>query len=322
MADATPAIPTFEDVVAAHSRIAPHVHRTPVVVSRLLSAWVGHSVVLKTENLQRIGAFKIRGATNAVLGLSDEEARHGVAAHSSGNHGAALAMAARQAGIPAYIVMPEDAPTVKVDAVRTYGANITFCDTTVEARTETLAKVLADTGAIEIHPFDNAAVIAGQGTTAIEMIEDAASQLGMRLDTIMVPIGGGGLISGVAIAAHGLDPAIEIVGAEPVLADDAARSLASGTLHPPHPPLTIADGLRTGLSERTYSVIRNHVADILTVTEDEIIEATRFTWMRTKLLIEPSGAVPIAAVRKLSGPPRNVGVIASGGNVDVDSLPW
>lgn len=315
-------VPTFDDVLAAHERIRPHIHRTPLMVSRLLNAWAGHEIVLKTENLQRIGAFKIRGATNAVMQLEPDNAARGVAAHSSGNHAAALALAARQAGIPAYIVMPEDAPAVKVEAVRGYGANITFCDTTIEARANTLKQVIADTGATEIHPFDNEAVIAGQGTAAVELLEDAASQLGMHLDTVVVPIGGGGLISGVAIAAHSIQPDIEVIGAEPVLADDAARSLESGALQNPLPPETIADGLRTGLSERTYSVIREHVSTIVTVTEQEIVDATRFAWLRTKLLIEPSGAVPIAAVRKLGGPPRSIGVIVSGGNVDVDALPW
>ena len=188
-AAAPPGVPTFEDVVDAHERIRPHIHRTPLIVSRLLNTWLGHDVVLKTENLQRIGAFKIRGATNAVLQLSDDEAKHGVAAHSSGNHAAALALAARQAGIPAYIVMPEDAPAVKVDAVRGYGANITFCGTTIAARSETLAEVIAETGATEVHPFDNEAVIAGQGTTAIELLEDASQQLGMHLDTMVAPRG-------------------------------------------------------------------------------------------------------------------------------------
>ncbi len=316
------AAPTYDDIVAAHERIRPYVHRTPVVVSRLLDAWVGHSVVLKTENLQRVGAFKIRGATNAVLTLPSDAAGRGVAAHSSGNHAAALAQAAHTAGIPAYIVMPEDAPQVKVDAVRGYGAEITFCDTTIESRTARLTEVLERTGATEIHPYDDPAVIAGQGTAAIELLEDAAQRLGVRLDAIVAPIGGGGLISGVSIAAHALQPDIEIIGAEPRLADDAARSLDTGQMQPPLPPQTVADGLRTGLSERTFAVIRDHVSTIVTVSEEEIVEATRFAWMRTKLVIEPSGAVPIAAVRKLGAPHRTIGVIVSGGNVDIDALPW
>ncbi len=312
---------TFADVVAAADRIKPHVHRTPVLRSRLLDEWAGAELHLKAENLQRVGAFKMRGATNAVLSLSDEAARCGVAAHSSGNHAAALSLAATIRGIPAHIVMPGNAPVVKVEAVRRYGGRITECEATVTGREEMVARVVADTGAVEIHPYDNDQIIAGAGTAALELVEDVPG-----LDLVIAPVGGGGLLSGTSLAVHGADSEVVVLGAEPAGADDAARSLAEGRVLPQEAPDTIADGLRTGLSVRTFGIISTHVDRIVTVTEDEIVEAMRMLWSRTKLVVEPSGAVAVAAIRKLAAsndhPPQRVGVIISGGNVDLDALPW
>jgi len=308
---------TFADVRAAAERIGPHVHRTPVVRSHLLDEWAGAELHLKAENLQRVGAFKMRGATNAVLRLDDDIAARGVAAHSSGNHGAALALAARIRGIPARIVMPSNTPVVKVEAVRRYGGLITECEPTVAGRERAVAGVVAETGAVEIHPYDNDDIIAGAGTAALELIEDVAD-----LDVVIAPVGGGGLLSGTCLAAHALDPSMRLIGAEPAGADDAFRSLAAGTVLPQEDPRTIADGLRTGLSERTFAIISRHAEQIVTVAEDEIIEAMRMIWTRTKLVVEASGAVPVAAVRKLGLDGARVGVILSGGNVDLDALPW
>ncbi len=309
--------PDFGDVLAAAERIAGRVHRTPVITSHLLDEWCEAAVFLKAENLQRIGAFKIRGATNAVFSLSEDEARLGVAGHSSGNHAAALALAARSRGIPARIVMPSNSSAVKKAAVEYYGGVITECEPTVFARAEAVAEVVAATGAVEVHPYDNDRIIAGAGTAALELVSEVPD-----LDVVVAPVGGGGLLSGTAIATHGLAPAVRVLGAEPELAGDAAASLASGTRQPPLPPVTIADGLRTGLSDRTFGVISHHVETIVTVTEDEIVAAMRFLWTRTKLVVEPSAAVAVAAVRKHDLAGTRVGVILSGGNVDIDALPW
>lgn len=309
--------PDLADVQAAGRRIAPHVHHTPVATSHLLDEWLGVRAHLKTENLQRIGAFKVRGAMNAVALLDADRASGGVAAHSSGNHAAALALAARTRGIAAHIVMPENAPGVKKAAVSGYGAAITECAPDAASRDAAVAAVIEATGAVEIHPFDNDDIIAGAGTAALELLSQVDG-----LDVVVAPIGGGGLISGTAIAAHGLDPRIRVIGAEPLAVDDAARSLASGVLQPPPAPVTIADGLRTGLRPRTFAIISDHVEDIVTVTEEEIVEAMRFVWMRVKLIIEPSAAVAVAAVRKTALDGAVVGIIVSGGNVDLDALPW
>jgi threonine dehydratase len=308
---------TFTDIRSAAERIGPHVHRTPVVRSHLLDEWAGAELHLKAENLQRVGAFKMRGATNAVLRLDDDSAARGVVAHSSGNHGAALALAARIRGIPARIVMPSNAPVVKVEAVQRYGGMITECEPTSAGREQAVAKLVAETGAVEIHPFDNDHIIAGAGTAALELIEDVAG-----LAVVIAPVGGGGLLSGTCIAAHALDPSLRLIGGEPAGADDAFRSLAAGTPLPQDDPRTIADGLRTGLSERTFRIISSHVEQIVTVSEEEIIDAMRMIWTRTKLVVEPSGAVPVAAIRKLGLGGARVGVILSGGNVDLDALPW
>ncbi len=309
--------PSLADIEAAARRINPNVHHTPVMTSHLLDEWLGTRAYLKAENLQRIGAFKVRGAMNAVTLLDPAEASRGVAAHSSGNHAAALALAARTRDIAAHIVMPENAPAVKKAAVAGYGARITECAPDAASREATVAAVIAETGAVEIHPFDNDHIIAGAGTAALELLSDVDG-----LDVIVAPIGGGGLISGTAIAAHGRNPSLRVIGAEPLAVDDAARSLATGVLQPPPDPTTIADGLRTGLRPRTFAIISDHLEDIVTVTEDEIVEAMRFVWMRVKLIIEPSAAVAVAAVRKTDLGDASVGIIVSGGNVDLDALPW
>lgn len=312
-------IPKFEDIESAMRLISPHVHRTPVLTSRQLDAISGAHLFFKCENFQKVGAFKFRGATNALLNLSDEQRRMGVVTHSSGNHAAALAHAAVSRGVKAYIVMPSSAPEVKKRAVAGYGADITFCEPTLAAREATAAMVIERTGATMIHPFDNFNIIAGQGTAAMEMFYDIPAP-----DAIIAPVGGGGLLSGTALAARHLAPSARIYGAEPLFADDAARSLQTGTIQPALPPRTIADGLLTSLCVRTFTVIRDNVDDILTVTEEQIIEAMMLVWERMKIVIEPSSAVPLAAVlanRKLFRG-ENVAIIVSGGNVDLTKLPF
>jgi threonine dehydratase len=311
--------PTLEDIRAAAARIRPHMHRTPVLTCASLDAWLGAQVFLKCENLQKVGAFKARGACNAVLSLSDQQAARGVATHSSGNHGQALALAARSRGISAHIVMPHDVPAVKKAAVAGYGGRIRYCEPTVEAREEALRQVVAETGATVVHPFNDHRIIAGQGTAALELLEEVP-----ELDVIMTPVGGGGLLSGTAIAARGLRPGVRIFGAEPAGADDAIRSLAAGRIIPCVRPRTIADGLRGTLGDLTYPILRAHVEAILPATEPAIVEAMRFVWERTKLIIEPSAAVPVAALHEGGEALRGlrIGIIVSGGNVDLDHLPW
>jgi threonine dehydratase len=307
--------PTFADVEAAAARIQPFVHRTPVLTSATLDGWLGATAYLKSEHLQRTGSFKYRGATNAVRSLSDDEARHGVAAHSSGNHAAALARAAATRGIPAHVVMPESVRAVKKAAVEAYGATVTPCANTPESRAQTLAAVVQRTGAIEVHPFDNDAIIAGAGTAALELCEQHPD-----LDVIVAPVGGGGLMSGTALAAHGRHPNMRLVGAEPARADDAARSLESGERQSPLPPSTIADGLLTGLSDRTFEILREHVETIVTVEESAIVDAMQVAWQFTKQVIEPSAAVALAAVRAHDFSGARVGIILSGGNVDLAEM--
>ena len=312
-------IPEFRDIESAMQLIAPHVHRTPVLTSRQLDAISGARLFFKCENFQKVGAFKFRGATNAVLSLSDSQRAAGVVTHSSGNHAAALAHAAVSRGVRAYIVMPSSAPEVKKRAVAGYGAEITFCEPTLAAREAAAEEIISRTGATMIHPYDNFFIIAGQGTAAMEMLADLPAP-----DAVIAPVGGGGLLSGSAIAVRHLAPATKIYGAEPLLADDAARSLHSGAIQPALPPRTIADGLLTSLCERTFTVIREKVDDILTVTEEQIIEAMTLIWTRMKIVVEPSSAVPLAAVlanRELfSG--KSVGIIVSGGNADLSKLPF
>lgn len=299
--------------------IRPHVHRTPVLTSRQLDAIAGARLFFKCENFQKVGAFKFRGATNAVLSLSDSQRAAGVVTHSSGNHAAALAHAAVSRGVKAYIVMPSSAPEVKKRAVAGYGAEITFCEPTLAAREAAAAEIISTTGATMIHPFDNFFIIAGQGTAAMEILADIPAP-----DAVIAPVGGGGLLSGTAIAARHLAPAAKIYGAEPLLADDAARSLHAGAIQPALPPRTIADGLLTSLCERTFKVISEKVDDILTVTEEQIIEAMTLLWTRMKIVVEPSAAVPLATVlaNKALFSGRSVAIIISGGNADLSQLPF
>ena len=312
-------IPKYEDIVAARRLILAHVHHTPVLSSKQLDAISGASLFFKCENFQKVGAFKFRGATNAVLNLTEGQRAAGVVTHSSGNHAAALAHAAVMRGVKAYIVMPSTAPEVKKRAVAGYGAEITFCEPTLAAREAAAAEVIERTGATMIHPYDNFYIIAGQGTAAMELLEEMPDA-----DAVLAPVGGGGLLSGSAIATRHLVPSAKIYGAEPLLADDAARSLRTGTIQPALPPRTIADGLLTSLCERTFAVIKENVDDILTVTEEQIIEAMILMWTRMKIVVEPSSAVPLAAVlanRELfSG--KKVGIIVSGGNADLSKLPF
>jgi threonine dehydratase len=305
-------IPTVEDVRAAAERIASFVHRTPVLTSRTLDRELGAQIFFKAENLQKVGAFKARGATNTVLSLDDAAARRGVATHSSGNHAAALAFAASIRGIPCTVVMPDTAPEIKVTAVRGYGAGVVFCPQS--EREATCDRVVAETGATLVHPYDDPRVIAGQGTAALELLEDVPD-----LDYLIAPVGGGGLMSGTAIVGRALRPSLRLIGAEPAAVDDAFRSLVTGIRQPRIPePATVADGLLTALSERTFAVLSGLGVSIVTVSEADIIAAARFHLQRMKTVVEPSGAVGLAAVRTiglgLEG--RRVGVIISGGNTD------
>jgi len=321
---AAPEVPDAAAVRAAAERIAPWIRRTPVLGAAALDAAAGGRLFFKCEPFQRTGSFKFRGASNAVLSLPEEEARRGVVTHSSGNHGAALALAARERGIPAWVVMPEGAPAVKRAAVEGYGGRVVFCAPTPEARIEGAARVERETGAVLVHPYDDPRVIAGQGTAALELLEEVPD-----LDLLVAPVGGGGLLSGTAIvAAAAGGRAIETIGAEPAAADDAARSLASGRIEPTSPvtperPATIADGLRSGICPRTFAVMQTRVARIVTVSEEAIVAAMRTVWERLKVVTEPSAAVPVAALLGTGlAAGRRVGVILSGGNVDLDRLPW
>ena len=309
------------DVRAAAERIAGLTHRTPVATCETIDRLAGRQVFFKCEHLQKVGAFKFRGACNAVIKLSDEAATHGVVTHSSGNHAQAVALAARMRGITAHIVMPNDALAVKRRAVEGYDGRVIECEPTLKARDTTAEAVIAETGATFIHPYDHPDIIAGQGTSALELLDQVP-----RLDAIVVPVGGGGLISGICVAAKGIDPGIRIFAAEPLGADDAARSKAAGKLILQTGPDTIADGLLTSMGELTWPIIRDYVEHVVTVSEEEIVAAMRLAWERAKLLIEPSAAVAVAAVlsdtfRATKGIDR-AGVVLSGGNVDLDCLPW
>ena len=310
---------TLADIRAAHARIADKIHRTPVLTSATLDALCGAQLFFKCENFQKIGAFKARGATNAVFALTEAEAANGVATHSSGNHAAALARAARLRGIPAHIVMPSNAPKTKIESVRRNGGIIVFCEPTLVAREAACAKIIAETGDRLVHPFDDYAVMAGQGTATLELLEQAP-----ELDLIIVPVGGGGLLCGTAVAAKGARPGIRVIAAEPAGADDAARSVAAGRLIPLEQAATIADGLRTSLSARTFPLIQQQVDGIVTVSEESIVAAMRRIWEVLKIIIEPSCAVPYAAIMegKIDVSGKRVGIILTGGNVDLDALPW
>jgi threonine dehydratase len=303
---------------AAHERIRPHIHRTPVLTSARLDAASGASLFFKCENFQKVGAFKARGATNAVFSLDDAKAQRGVATHSSGNHAAALSRAAKLRGIAAHIVMPSNSSKVKVRAVEEYGGRIVFSKPTQTAREETCARVIEETGATLIHSFENEGVMAGQGTAAVELLEDA------DVDLVICPVGGGGLLSGTAVAAKSLRPKIKVIAAEPENADDAAQSFRAGRLIHTEKKFTIADGLRTNVGAPTFAIIQRYVDDVVTVSEDAIVTAMRTIWETMKIVIEPSAAVPYAAImeRKVDVSGKRVGIILSGGNVDLDALPW
>jgi len=311
--------PTIHDIHEAAERIRPYAHRTPVLTNESLNDKVGAMVYLKCENLQKVGAFKFRGACNAVFSLSEEESARGVSTHSSGNHAQALALAARLRGIPAYIVMPSSAPAVKKAAVAGYGGQITFCEPTLESRQAALAKVVEETGAAIVYPYNDERVIAGQGTATLELLEDVPD-----LDVIIAPVGGGGLLSGTSIAATETKKGIRVIAGEPELADDAYRSIKAGKIFPPVKPNTIADGLLTALGTLTFPIIQEHVEQIVTVSEQGIIDSMKFVWERAKIIIEPSAAVAVGVLweKKIDLTGLKIGVILSGGNVDLEKLPW
>jgi threonine dehydratase/serine racemase len=318
-------LPTYaasiDSIRQAAERLAGHIHQTPLVSCQTIDARAGRELLLKCENQQKVGAFKFRGATNAVALLSDEQAAQGVVTHSSGNHAQALALAARNRGIAAHIVMPENAPSVKRQAVEGYGAEVILCQPTLSARETTAQDVVERTGAQFIHPYNNPHIIAGQGTCGLEILEEVP-----QLDGLIVPVGGGGLLSGICLAARAINPKIRIFAAEPAGADDAAQSLAAGELIPQTNPQTIADGLLTSLGDLTWPIIRDHVEAIITVEDEAIVEAMRLLWERAKLVVEPSGAVGVAAAlsdtfQSIDGL-NQVAVVLTGGNVNLDQLPW
>ncbi len=313
-------IPTLEDIQGVHPVIRSYIHRTPVLTSVSLNAISGANLYFKCENFQKVGAFKMRGACSAILSLSEDEKLYGVATHSSGNHAQALALAANMMDIPAYIVMPENAPLIKRKATEGYGATIIPCKPTLESRETTLQQVVNETGATFIHPYNNYNIIAGQATAAKELIEDVDD----NLDVMIAPIGGGGLMSGTALICHYLMMGMEVIGAEPKAVDDAWRSMKKGIIVQNTTTDTIADGLKTNLGEKTFDIIQKYVDDIITVEEKEIIQAMRIIWERLKIVVEPSGAVPFAALLKDRQRFKNkkVGMIFSGGNVDLDNLPF
>ncbi len=308
------------DIEQAQERIRPYAHRTPVLTSSTFNQRFSAEIYFKCENFQKIGAFKIRGAVNALAQVAPEELERGVVTHSSGNHAQAIALAARLLDTRAWIVMPENAPQVKVAAVRGYGAEIVFCEPRVEARETAAAEIVARTGAVLVHAFNDRRIIAGQATAAKELFEDAPP-----LDLVLVPVGGGGLASGTALSAHHFSPGTRVIAIEPAAADDACRSLEAGAIQPAvSPPQTIADGLLTNLGDLTFAVIRRHVECIVTVDDAEIVDAMRLMWERMKIIVEPSSAVPFAAVMagKVDIQSLKVGIIVSGGNVDLGCLPW
>jgi threonine dehydratase len=309
----------LDTIRAAHGRIRPYIHRTPVLTNSWLNDACGASLFFKCENFQKVGAFKARGATNAVFALDDETARRGVATHSSGNHGAAVARAAKLRSVPAHIVMPSNSAKVKIRAVESYSAQIVFCEPTEESREITCAEVINKSGATLIHSFENEPVITGQGTAAMELLEDVPD-----LDVIMCPIGGGGLLSGTAIAVKSMRPQIKVIAVEPENADDAAQSFRAGRRLVTEKKFTIADGLRTNIGEPNFAIVQRYVDDIVTVSEEAIASAMRTIWETMKIVIEPSAAVPYAAIQesKIDVGGKSVGIILTGGNVDLDSLPW
>ncbi|WP_162530060.1 beta-hydroxyaspartate dehydratase BhcB [Stappia sp. BW2] len=312
-------IPTLEDMLVAHERIKPYIHRTPVLTSSFLNELTGAELFFKCENFQKAGAFKVRGASNAVFGLDPETAKAGVATHSSGNHALSLSYAAGRRGIPCHVVMPRTAPQAKKDAVRGYGGIITECDPSTSSREAVFAEVEARTGAEFVHPYNDPRVIAGQGTCSKELLEQTDG-----LDVVIAPIGGGGMVSGTCLTLSNLAPEVKIYAAEPEQADDAARSFKAGHIIADDAPNTVADGLKVPLKELTWHFVSHHVTDILTASEQEIIDAMRLIWARMKIVMEPSSAVPLATILKnrdvFAG--KRVGVIITGGNVDLGKLPW
>lgn len=318
-ATVTKQAPSLEEIRQAHERIRPWVHRTPVLTSAYFDDRLGARLFFKAENFQKVGAFKIRGATNAVFSLSEEELGRGVTTHSSGNHGQALALAAKSRGAQAVIVAPRTAPAVKLAAMRGYGAEVRLCEPTQAAREAGTAAVIEESGATMIHPFDDPRIVAGQATAAVELLEDAP-----ELDVLLAPVGGGGLMSGTCLAARHLSPGTKVVAAEPKGADDAYRSFEAGRRIPSEAPKSIADGLLTSLSELTFGILREHLHSVVTVSDEAIVEAMKLVWERMKIVIEPSAAVPLAALLTggLDVEGQRVGIILSGGNVDLDRLPW
>lgn len=312
-------IPTYEDVLKAKERIDPYIHRTPVLTSSYLNELTGAELFFKCENFQKAGVFKARGASNAVFGLSDELAAIGVATHSSGNHALSISYAAGRRGIEATVVMPRTAPQAKKDAVIGYGGTIIECEPSTSSREAVFAEVVAESGADFIHPYNDPRVIAGQATCSLELYEQVEN-----LDAVIAPIGGGGMISGTCLTLSTIAPDIKIYAAEPLNADDAARSLAAGHIIADDSPDTIADGLKVPLKDLTWHFVSKHVTEVLTATEEEIVDAMKLTWKRMKIVMEPSSAVPLATIIKnrelFEG--KRVGVIITGGNVDLDNLPW
>ena len=312
-------VPTFDDVLAAHDRIRPHIHRTPVLTSSYFNELTGAELFFKCENFQKAGAFKVRGACNAVFGLTEEQARLGVCTHSSGNHALSLSYAAGRRGIPCNVVMPRTAPEAKKDAVRGYGGVITECEPSTSSREEVFARVQAATGGEFVHPYNDPRVVAGQATCSRELLEQVEG-----LDAVIAPIGGGGMVSGTCLTISSIAPGVDVYAAEPKNADDAFRSFKAGHIIADDAPETVADGLKVPLKDLTWHFVKNHVTDIFTATEDEIIEAMKLTWKRMKIVMEPSCAVPLATILKnkdvFRG--RRVGVVITGGNVDLDKLPW
>lgn len=312
-------LPSLSDIRAAHARIMPFIHRTPVLSSQQLNRMFACEMFFKCENFQKVGAFKFRGATNAVLSLPENHKERGVVTHSSGNHAAALSLAAGLNGIKAYIVMPKNSPDVKKKAVAGYGAEITWCEPTLQAREENAARIISETGATLIHPYDNFNVICGQGTAAMELLEEISD-----LEVVIAPIGGGGLMSGTSTTIKSINQNIKVFGAEPMNADDAWKSFTTGILTPSVNPKTVADGLLTSLSQLTFTIIRKNVDSIYTVKEESIIECMLLIWERMKIIVEPSSATVLAVIKEnpqiFMG--KKVGLIISGGNVDFRNLPF
>ena len=312
-------IPTYTDVIVAHDRIRPHIHRTPVLTSSFLNELTGAELFFKCENFQKAGAFKVRGACNAVFGLPEDKLARGVATHSSGNHALSLSYAAGRRGIPCTVVMPRTAPEAKKAAVRGYGGKIVECEPSTSSREAVFAEVVAETGAEFVHPYNDPRVIAGQGTCSRELMEQVSG-----LEAVVAPIGGGGMVSGTCLTLSNIAPGVAIYAAEPEQADDAYRSFKAGRIIADDAPETVADGLKVPLKELTWHFVRAHATDILTASEDEIVDAMKLTWKRMKIVMEPSSAVPLATILKnrelFAG--KRVGVIVTGGNVDLEKLPW